>query len=137
MREILFRAWDNINKKYWDVQELMFNTDLEVEAIRMLNWRQYTQSTLYDFVLEQFTGLTDKNGVKIFEGDHYQYQNGEIYTIYFVNGSFCGGLREDYCSPLGWKSEDALEEGDSPDVIESFFHKEIEVIGNIHEGDHK
>ena len=93
------------------------------------------QLHLYPVIPEtvgQYIGLNDVNDKKIYKGDQYQYQNGEIYTVYFRNGAFCGGLREDYCSPLGWVSEEADGEGDTPNLKEDYFHKEIEVIGSIH-----
>ncbi len=51
MREIKFRAWDG--KKY-NYPELWDNT-------MPSNWKQH-------YVLEQYTGLKDKNGVGIYEG---------------------------------------------------------------------
>ncbi len=35
-----------------------------------------------------FTGLFDKNGKKIHEGDKVRWQNGRIDTVIFKNGSF-------------------------------------------------
>ena len=36
----------------------------------------------------QFTGLTDKNGKKIFEGDIIKSKSGNTYLIHFNDGSF-------------------------------------------------
>lgn len=63
-REIKFRVWDQINKKFWYLDEyeiLSGNRDFctySPNAIEKLNP-----------VLQQFTGLKDKNGKDIYEGD--------------------------------------------------------------------
>ncbi|MCM1361968.1 MAG: YopX family protein, partial [Clostridiales bacterium] len=36
----------------------------------------------------QYTGLTDKNGVKIFEGDILEAESGNIGYVMFINGAF-------------------------------------------------
>ena len=62
----------------------------------------------------QFTGLTDKNGVKIFEGDIVRYEDDIGYVIY--NG------------------DDARFLVDSPNMYISMdYSNEFEVIGNIHD----
>jgi uncharacterized phage protein (TIGR01671 family) len=61
MREIKFRVWDNLMKKYVSRCEM---TDIT------LNFYGDQQCcSLSDMVFQQYTGLIDKNGKEIYEGD--------------------------------------------------------------------
>lgn len=95
-------------------------------------------------IIEQSTGLTDKNGKEIFEGDVVRMEYPAGYSLLTVRfGQFDNGLDyDDNDSGNGWYvSVVAHCSDDEPDHrIESFGHegayswcKDIEVIGNIHE----
>jgi len=68
MREILFRAWDKTTNKYRKFDG-MHDTMIIDESGEICYYNLQNGSGGDEYILEQFTGLTDKNGVKIFEGD--------------------------------------------------------------------
>jgi uncharacterized phage protein (TIGR01671 family) len=72
-REIKFRAWDKKNKKF--IENFVIDN----------NGTCYTGEEILDIELIQSTGLFDKNGVEIYEGDilrveHKAYRGEEQYS---------------------------------------------------------
>ena len=104
-RDIKFRAWDEVSEK-------------------MLNWNEFLDTNMKNtfiapestgLILMQYTGLHDKNGKEIYEGDIVKYEN-MTGKIMFFNGSFIlSDLEETEEWELGVINED------------------IEVIGNIYD----
>lgn len=69
MRDIKFRIWDTENNEMLKVQELDFEPTFYGGriAIRPDQYNDYFDTE--DMILMQYTGLKDKNGKEIYEGD--------------------------------------------------------------------
>lgn len=138
MRAIGFRAFVKRKKKMLPVTDLCFN---ETEAVGVsgcgnakctlcVDWYSFD-----DVVLMQYTGLKDKNGKKIFEGDVVTaFSNINKYTDSFagdVEPTFCftSIVYDGACFKTTYKGEPSyvLNQNGSSLV------KHMEVIGNIHE----
>lgn len=111
-RPIEFRAWDG---KRWRI-------DFSVDSNGYIRLTQFCDEgepglIMHDWKLVEFSGLTDKNGVKIFEGDVYTQGDGAIrYKVIYRDAGFVG-------NQIGNKSLAGL----------SHFIEKIEIIGNIHQ----
>ncbi|EGK8568711.1 hypothetical protein IPV50_002820 [Listeria monocytogenes] len=127
MRAIGFRAFVKRKKKMLPVTDLCFN---ETEAVGVsgcgnakctlcVDWYSFD-----DVVLMQYTGLKDKNGKKIFEGDIVINSKGQIGYIAFLvqEAGFVVVLKN---------SDYRLGHRNTNECYERATHHKI--IGNIHE----
>ena len=131
---IKFRAWDKRGKEMWKVATLhiedeyadLFKTNIYENPFND-PWAKFE-----DVILMQSTGLKDKSGVEIFEGDVVKVSDGgneeDSYTSVVKNYANEGYPAFDIEAPSSWRYESnilsAIIGGD---------YETIEVIGNIYE----
>lgn len=117
MREIKVRAWHKPYKQMCQVESLRFDGS-GVYTVVLIEEPFYDRRLVEadEIAIEQFTGLKDKNGTEIYEGDILIDDTGEpieYWVVKFSEGGFvgeCAGVAE----PL-------------------FELTNLEVVGNIHE----
>lgn len=130
MREILFRGKTKDGEwVYWN--ELgVINFDLTDTEISL--YAHLLNDELMFETVGQYTGLTDMNGKKIFEGDILAEYFGEIYgVVKYGEGSFDGGILKYtgfYC-----ESSSIFHDGNLCDESNKDYWNKHQVIGNIYD----
>lgn len=136
MRELKFRAWDKLQNKFlypWpDGFTVLGETtcfDLIGQQLKEFTPKLTTIERLGDVIITQYTGLKDRTGKEIYEGDIIRYKtNTDIAKdkffnayVYFSVSTATNGFRVRKSTWSKLLSKNIV------------FNNEIEIIGNIYE----
>jgi hypothetical protein len=89
MRSILFRGKRVDNGEWVEGSFLKLGKTHNIQAGK-IEGGLYASYVVYPETVGQFTGLTNKNGIKVFEGDEYEYRFAKTRPIGGHIGYACG-----------------------------------------------
>lgn len=133
-RELKFRVWDNLNKRYVDDCIISNSGDAFYYVTTEVPFPASCYYNIKNAIIQQFTGLLDKTGRGIYEGDILQIK---------VTGTILIFALGDYKATVKWNDEqlrydlDILTKKNKHSNFNNSLYKdsgrEYEIIGNIYE----
>jgi uncharacterized phage protein (TIGR01671 family) len=119
-RTIKFRAWDkkekilvNVDGIDFPTQKITYSHPTKTHGVD--NDAVIIREDFINIIVEQWTGLFDKNGKEIYEGDICWFEDSYSAVIEYDQGCFYVDVYSDF------------------DPIYRMLNNKIEVIGNIHD----
>lgn len=140
MRQIKFRGKPKAGYNYgkdWLYGSLLQIDDSNYGIIELSDvscdengYVDYSHTPIQLETIGQFTGLTDKNGKEIYDGDILEYDTGKRYVVVYSIEAFDSGTNEHYIGAYMLRDDHNFHE-----LICNVTrpYKYAEIIGNIHD----
>lgn len=135
MREILFRGKDLNNEWHYGVPLVYKDLDGNVNVVCITAPFMCNEAVEVETV-GQYTGLKDKNGTKIFEGDYWvDTDESDIFVVEFKDGQYCFAIYGNSCvlTEGGYYEYTGIFDKLDCVPMTDYYIENIEIVGNIHD----